>query len=90
MLQANLLYINQAVSNFYGTEFVIWAGFGPVGSIEKKIGLQSMLFLRAVFSCFHRQFFFLNIVLTVRTEKLHYISLIIFFFFFKLGGQSRL
>ena len=26
------------VSNFYGTEIEIWAGFGPVGSSEKKTG----------------------------------------------------
>jgi hypothetical protein len=24
------------VSNFYGTKIEIWAGFGPVGSSEKK------------------------------------------------------
>ena len=32
--------INQsrAVSNFYVTEFEIWAGFGLVGSTEQKLG----------------------------------------------------
>ena len=31
------LYISRVVSDFHGTEFVIWADFGPVGSTEKKI-----------------------------------------------------
>ena len=35
--QPKSLYISHAVSNFYGTENEIWAGFGPVGSTEKKI-----------------------------------------------------
>jgi hypothetical protein len=26
------------ISNFYGTEIEIWAGFGPVGNTEKKFG----------------------------------------------------
>jgi hypothetical protein len=26
------------MSNFHGTEIEIWAGFGPVGITEKKIG----------------------------------------------------
>ena len=30
------LYISHAVSNFYGTEMEIWAGFGPVDITEKK------------------------------------------------------
>ena len=37
-LNTKSLYISRAVSNFYGTEIEIWAGFGPVGSTEKKIG----------------------------------------------------
>ena len=28
------LYISPAVSHFYGTEYEIWAGFGPFGSTE--------------------------------------------------------
>ena len=32
------LYIGQAVSNCYGTEIEIWAGFGPVGNTEKNWG----------------------------------------------------
>ena len=31
------IYISCAVSNFYGTEIEIWAGFGPVGNTEKRI-----------------------------------------------------
>ena len=30
------LYISREVSNFYGTEIEIWAGFGLVGNTEKK------------------------------------------------------
>ena len=30
-------YVSRAVSNFHVTEIEIWAGFGPVGSTEKKI-----------------------------------------------------
>ena len=29
------LYISHMVSNFYGTEIEIWAGFKPVGITEK-------------------------------------------------------
>ena len=29
------LYISRAVSNFYGTEIEIWAGFGPVENTKK-------------------------------------------------------
>ena len=32
------LYRSRAGRHFYGTENVIWAGFGPVGNTEKKIG----------------------------------------------------
>ena len=34
--QSHYMYISCAVSNFYGTEFVIWAGFGLVGSTENR------------------------------------------------------
>ena len=33
------LYISRAMSNLYGKEIEIWAGFWPVGSTEKKIEL---------------------------------------------------
>ena len=32
------IYRSSAGSHFYGTEYEIWAGFGPVGNTEKKIG----------------------------------------------------
>ena len=51
------LYIGHAMSNFYGTEIEIWAGFGPVGNTEKKLGANYEQLLRPVFSCF-RDFFF--------------------------------
>ena len=37
MLLPKSLYISHAVSNFYGTEIEIWAGFGPIGNTEKTI-----------------------------------------------------
>ena len=40
------------VSNFYETEIEIWAGFGPVGNTEKKIGADYEQLLRAVFHVF--------------------------------------
>ena len=38
MLQLKSLYKSHAGRHFYGTENVIWAGFMPVGSVEKKSG----------------------------------------------------
>ena len=38
MIQPKSLHISRTVSNFYGTEIEIWAGIGPFGSNEKKIG----------------------------------------------------
>ena len=29
--------VSLAGTNFYGTENVIWAGFGPIGNTEKKV-----------------------------------------------------
>ena len=43
--------MNRAMSNFYGTEIEIWAGFGPVGNTEKKIGADYEQLLKSVFSC---------------------------------------
>ena len=37
---AKSLYRSHAGRHFYGTENEIWAGFGPVGNTEKKIGGQ--------------------------------------------------
>ena len=54
------------MSNFYETEIEIWAGLGPVGNTEKKIGADYEQLLRSVFSCFQGQTknFFLNIVVS--------------------------
>ena len=38
--------------NFYGTEIEIWAGFGPVGNTEKKIGADYEQLLRVFFHVF--------------------------------------
>ena len=55
VMQAKSLYISRAVSNFYGTEIEIWAGFGPVGNTEKKIVADYEQLLRVFFSCFRGQ-----------------------------------
>ena len=52
------LYKSLAGSNFCGTEMEIWAGFGTVGSTEKKNWADYEHFLSAVFSCFREQYFF--------------------------------
>ena len=33
------LYRSGTGNHFYGTEYEIWANFGPIGNIEKKWGL---------------------------------------------------
>ena len=38
IVQSHYLYRSRAGRHFYGAENVIWAGFGPVGNTEKKIG----------------------------------------------------
>ena len=43
---------SRAGRHFYGIENVIWAGFGPIGNTEKKMGADYEQLLRAVFSCF--------------------------------------
>ena len=35
-MQAKSLYRSRAGKHFYGTEYEIWADFGPVGNTEKK------------------------------------------------------
>ena len=35
---AKSLYRSVAGRHFYGTENVIWTGFGPIGNTEKKLG----------------------------------------------------
>ena len=46
------LYISRAVSNFYGTEIKIWAGFGADGNTERKIWTNYEQLLRSVFHVF--------------------------------------
>ena len=60
-MQAKSLYRNCAGSQFFGTEYEIWADFGPVGNTEKKRWVADCeQLLREVFSCFQGQIFFLN------------------------------
>ena len=53
--------VHCAGRHFYGTEYEIWADFGPVGNTEKKDGL-------ADYEQLLRRFFH---VFSVRTKKLH-------------------
>ena len=56
LAQAKLLYISRAVSNFYGTKIEIWAGFGWLAILKKKVwAADCEQLLRAVFSCFQWQ-----------------------------------
>ena len=53
-MNSKSLYRRHAGIHFYGTENVIWAGFGPVSNTEKKIiWADYEQLLRAFFSCFH-------------------------------------
>ena len=51
-METKSLYISRAVSNFYGTEIKIWAGFRPVGNTETKFLGDYEQVLRAVFFMF--------------------------------------
>ena len=53
--QSHCMYISHVVSNFYGTEIEIWAGFGLVGSTKKNIWADYEQLLRLVFSSFRGQ-----------------------------------
>ena len=58
-LWAKSLYISHAVSNFYRTGIEIWAGFGPIGSTEKKgSGPIMSNFWGCFFHVFRGQIFF--------------------------------
>jgi hypothetical protein len=46
------LYRSRSGRHFYGTENVIWAGFGPIGKSEKKVWADYEQLLRMGFSCF--------------------------------------
>ena len=50
MIESKSLHISCAVSNFYGTEIEIWAGFGLVGNSEKKIWADYEQLLRSVYT----------------------------------------
>ena len=86
ILETKSLHISHAVSNYYGTEMEIWAGFGPIGKTEKKIWADYEQLLRTVFLCFHGQKqnlkYFKNHC-SVRTKKLHKMKVKKYFFFLK-------
>ena len=45
------------MSNFHGTEFEIWLGFGPVGITKKKI--QKKVYKRDIMKLFWEAYYFL-------------------------------
>ena len=55
MVYAKSLYRSPEGSHFYGTEYEIWADFGPVGNTEKKNWADYEQLLRPFFSCFRGQ-----------------------------------
>ena len=58
MPQAKSLYISRALSNFYGTEFEIWADFVILGRLTVlENGTTKAIILKAVFLCFGGHFF---------------------------------
>ena len=77
LINLKSLYRSRVGRHFYGTENEIWAGFGPVGNTEKKLGADYEQLLRVVFSCFQGQIntlkFFLKYC-SVCTKKLHKIN----------------
>ena len=78
MKQAKSLYRSRAVSHFYGTEYEILAGFGPVGNTEKKNWVDYEQLLRGGFFMFTWQkkiFRFFKKYCSVCTKKLQNISL---------------
>jgi hypothetical protein len=54
-MESKSLYRSRAGRHFYGTENVIWAGFGPIGTTEKKVWADYEQLLRKVFACFRVQ-----------------------------------
>ena len=61
-MEVKSLYKSLAGSHFYGTEYEIWADFGPVGSKEKKIGAvkyASFVGVSFMFSCAQNVYLFI-------------------------------
>ena len=70
------------MGDFYGTGIEIWAGFGPIGSTEKKgSGPIMSNFLGWFFHVFRgkKKLFFLKKHCSVHTKKLHKMKLSFFF-----------
>ena len=87
LIQPRSIYRSCEGSHFYGIEYEIWAYFGPVGNTEKKFWADYEQLLRALFSCFQGQNFFLNIVASAIKSCI--ISFIIFVIFFIISLCSK-
>ena len=70
-LHTKSLYRSRAGRHFYGTENVIWAGFGPIGNTEKKSLGRLWATFEDVFFMFsgekkNLKFFFENVVVSAQ------------------------
>ena len=73
MSKTKSLYRSHAGRHFYGTENEIWAGFGPVGNTEKKLGADYEQLLRVFFHVLGAYFFPFNFENIVASAYLFYI-----------------
>ena len=73
ILETKSLYISHPVSNYYGTEIEIWAGFGPIGNTEKKNWAFYAQLLRTSFFMFSWINFYkcFKKYCSIRIRKLH-------------------
>ena len=68
------------MGDLYGTGIEVWAGFGTIGSTEKRVRADYEQLLRVVFSCFQgKNGSFKKKHCSVRTKKLQKMKLRIFF-----------
>ena len=58
------------MSNYYGTEIEMWAGFGLVGSTEKKFWADYEQLLRVFFHVFQGQNIIQNLLKNIVASKL--------------------
>ena len=80
------IYRSRAGSHLYGTEYEIWADFGPVGNIEKK-GRLLATFEDSFFKFSLAIFFY---IYSVASALKSCIIPILFLFFEFWGAQNRL
>jgi hypothetical protein len=83
-LWAKSLYRSCAGSHFYGIEYGIWAGLGPIGNTEKKNWANCEQLLRFFFHVFKwkkKSKYFLKNVLKLETCIIYHLCVYMFFYF---------